>query len=48
MMKMIKKNLNLKRCCIAVIECLSAMLNETEFYESRRQVLKNDKLVDLK
>ena len=24
------------------------MLNETEFYESRRQILKNDKFIDLK
>jgi hypothetical protein len=33
------------RCCIAIIECLTAMLNQTEFNEIRNENLKIDRLI---
>lgn len=31
------------RCCITIVECLTAMLSETEFFDNRNEILKYDK-----
>jgi hypothetical protein len=41
--KAAERRINELECCIGLIECLSMMISETEFYQNRNEILSNKK-----